>query len=93
MGSSGLSVRHSAPRRDGAIMAFTVQLHRRRARICVMLRKGQAVWVAFYDESDWVEATILDVGTTEVLVREAGTQRAEWVPLSRVFDVLPPVSE
>ena len=35
---------------------------------------------------DWAEVTILELRPTEALVNEVGTQRVEWVPLSRVFD-------
>ncbi len=49
----------------------------------------QMVWVAFYYDDDWVRATILELRDTEALVQEQGTDREEWVPLSRVFDVGP----
>ena len=55
----------------------------------VALSVGKTVWVRFFDDADWVEATILTLGTTEAEVRQTGTMRAEWVPLSGVFDVLP----
>lgn len=59
---------------------------------CPVLSKGDWVWAAFYDDADWVEATILELGTTEALVRESGTQRSDWVPLTRVFEQLPGTS-
>lgn len=59
------------------------------ATICVVLSVGQTVWVAFYDDADWAEATALELGTAEALVRGFGTTRLDWVALSRVFEVLP----
>jgi len=45
--------------------------------------QGQHV-IAEFTEGDVVQVVILEIRGNEALVQELGTQRAEWIPLSRL---------
>jgi len=54
-----------------------------------VVTRNQAVWVAPEGDGDWLEATVLELGTTVALVRLADALHSEWVPLTRVVDSPP----